>query len=42
MTDLHYLTLTELTEAIQTGTVSPVDVCNAMLDRIHRIDPKPT
>ena len=40
MTDLHYLTLTELAEAIRAGTLSPVDVCNAMLDRIHRVDPK--
>ena len=37
-TDLHYLELTEVAHLIQTRKVSPVEVTEAMLDRIAAVD----
>ncbi|MDC9826276.1 amidase [Devosia sp. ZB163] len=36
--DLHYLSLTAVSELIRTGVVSPVEVTRALLDRIGGID----
>lgn len=40
MTDWHYATLTETAGAIRSRTVSPVELTNALLDRIAALDPK--
>ena len=36
--DLHYLSLTELSNRLRTRTLSPVEATQAMLDRIDRLD----
>ncbi|MGH8430709.1 MAG: amidase family protein, partial [Solimonas sp.] len=38
MTDLHYATLLEAASAIQSREVSAVELTQAMLDRIARVD----
>jgi Asp-tRNA(Asn)/Glu-tRNA(Gln) amidotransferase A subunit family amidase len=38
--ELPFLTITQLAAAIRRREVSPVDVTEAMLQRIERIDPK--
>jgi amidase len=38
MTDLHYLTLSELARRIKSGELSAVEVTEACLARIHRLD----
>ena len=40
MTDWHYATLTETADAIRSRTVSPVELTNALLDRIATLDPR--
>jgi aspartyl-tRNA(Asn)/glutamyl-tRNA(Gln) amidotransferase subunit A len=40
MTDLHWLTATEATRAIAARELSPVELMNALLERIGRLDPK--
>lgn len=40
MTDWHYATLTETAGAIRSRTVSPVELTNALLDRIAALDPR--
>ena len=37
-TDLHYLTLTELARRLHEREISPVEVTQAMLDRIENVD----
>jgi amidase len=36
--ELHYLSLTAVSELIRTGIVSPVEVTRALLDRIEKLD----
>ena len=40
MTGLHWLTAAEAAEAIRARRVSPVELTQALLDRIERLDPK--
>ena len=40
MTDWHYATLTETADAIRSRTLSPVELTNALLDRIATLDPR--
>ena len=40
MTGLHWLTAAEAAEAIRARRVSPVELTEALLDRIERLDPK--
>ena len=40
MTDLHWLGVAEAARAIAQRELSPVDLTKALLDRIHRLDPK--
>ncbi|WP_343287065.1 amidase [Rhizobium sp. AC27/96] len=40
MTDWHYATLMETADAIRSGTISPVELTQAMLDRIAALDPQ--
>ena len=40
MSDLHWLTATAAAEAIAARQVSPVELTSALLERIHRLDPK--
>jgi len=39
MTDWHYATLIEAADAIRSRKISPVELTNALLDRIARLDP---
>lgn len=39
MTDPCYLSITELSQRIQAGTLSPVEITKAFLDRIDRLNP---
>jgi amidase len=39
MADGHYATLTETADAIRSRRISPIELTNAMLDRIARLDP---
>ena len=39
-TPLHFWTLLELSEALRTGKVSPVEATQAQLDRIAATEPK--
>jgi aspartyl-tRNA(Asn)/glutamyl-tRNA(Gln) amidotransferase subunit A len=40
MTDLHWMTAAEAARAIATRKLSPVELMNALLERIGRLDPK--
>ncbi|MEQ9005977.1 MAG: amidase [Pseudomonadales bacterium] len=40
MTDLHYLTLSEVAARIKSGELSSVEVTEALLARIHHLDPE--
>ena len=40
MTDLHWLGVTEAARAIAQRELSPVELTKALLDRVHRLDPK--
>ena len=39
MTDWHYATLLEAADAIRSRKISPVELNNALLDRIARLEP---
>ena len=39
MTDLHYANLLEVSAAIQSRKVSPLELARSMLDRITKVDP---
>jgi amidase len=39
-TDLHYATLTEIADAIARREVSPVELTQALLERIGRLEPR--
>jgi len=40
MADLHYLSISEAGRTIRNGDLSPVDLVEALLDRIDRLNPK--
>ena len=40
MTNLHWMTATEAARAIAARKLSPVELMNALLERIGRLDPK--
>ena len=40
MTDLHWMTAAEAAQAIVARKLSPVELMNALLQRIERLDPK--
>ena len=40
MADLHYLSIAEAGRAIRNGDLSPMDLVEALLDRIEHINPK--
>ena len=40
MTDLHWMAATEAAQAIAARKLSPVELMNALLERIGRLDPK--
>jgi amidase len=37
--DLHYHSITQIADAFAAGTLSPIELTRAMLDRIERLDP---
>ena len=39
MIDPCYLSITELSQRVQSGTLSPVEITQAFLDRIDRLNP---
>ena len=40
MSDLHWMTVAEAARAIAARELSPVELMNALLERISRLDPK--
>ena len=40
MSDLHWLTAAAAADAIRARKLSPVELTNALLERIDRLDPK--
>ncbi len=40
MSDLHWLTLKQASDAIQSGTLSPVEYTQALISRTEQLDPK--